>query len=420
MKKKLLIIACLLPLFAANSVAQIKTDWEEMCLKGKVKSLKEVNCLFVLGDSIDYDTIWSLFQNCDLDFDKLCCLANSLENETNTIKTIYREFDSSGFFISPFDGACMIYQYDNQGRITEKTKRINGMPDVITTYEYDEKGLVEREKKRLEERVTVYDKQGNVIEETYYNEAGNLVFCEQYKFDEQGRRRKLICKGTRLLVIEYDSKGNEIYSCCKDKNFKRIKKTHYVYDENDSVISMNQKVKEKYINLDFDYEEVATDSRNETCKHRRKYIRDIQYFRNENGSIIKKIDKDNYGTKTYVFERDNQDRLLRTVQYKNDDTIPIGICKYQYDNLGRKTEEDYTESYAILRDLNVKRSKKIWEYDAYGRLVRSKETSFDDNLKPNCDTRYYYDEKGNCIVYIDIHSATNAYNSMSFRKIEYY
>lgn len=29
MKKKLLIIACLLPLFAANSVAQTKTDWEK-------------------------------------------------------------------------------------------------------------------------------------------------------------------------------------------------------------------------------------------------------------------------------------------------------------------------------------------------------------------------------------------------------
>lgn len=47
----------------------------------------------------------------------------------------------------------MSYQYDNQGRITEKTKRINGMPDVITTYEYDEKGLVEREKKDLKKEL---------------------------------------------------------------------------------------------------------------------------------------------------------------------------------------------------------------------------------------------------------------------------
>lgn len=434
MKKKLLIIACLLPLFAANSVAQIKTDWEEMNLKGKVKSLKETECYISSKDSVDCAAFYAAFLRCELDYDKLISLVDSVCGDKIKHYDKYYEFDSLGHYVIPWEGTSFRYQYDNQGRMLEKIMEVDGVLIDTVTYKYNNNGQLTDEKQGNEATHIVYDNHGNVVEKIT-KIGDSVVEFVKIKYDRQGGPRKAkglgrdyFYKNPYHFVNKNDSHGNEIFSLRKDKYSKKKTITHYVYDENDSVVGVRGIVKYRDLETgDSNYGQVidsngvvtdVADYKGDNHKRKNKSKWNLKSVRNEHGYEIKVEWNDDDFSQITIYERDNQDRIIKMEQYSYD-TIPEVIVKYEYDDKGRKIGENSERYYHW--DHTIRKHKYVWEYDEKGNNTKYS-GFFGENLEHDFDYFYFYDNQDNYQIVISNKYQNGNHNSCHLwvKKIEYY
>ena len=436
MKKKLLIVACLLPLFAANSVAQTKTDWEEMNLKGKVKSLKETEYIVSSKDSVDCAAFYAAFLRCELDYNKLISLADSVCGDKIEHYDKYYEFDSLGHYVISWTGVRMRYQYDKEGRMLEKNKEVDGIPINTVVYKYNDNGQLTDEKQGDEATHIVYDNHGNVVERIT-KIGDSVVEFVKIKYDKQGRPRKAkgyspysISNGPRYFINMLDSKGNFIFRYVKVSNRIDRSTSHYLYDRNDSVVGIRGKTIVKFHKLetgDSNYGQVidsndivtnAVDYKVDNQKRKTKSKWKLKSVRNEHGYEIKVEWNDDDFSQTTIYERDNQDRIIKMEQYSYD-TIPEVIVKYEYDDKGRKIGENSERYYHW--DHTIRKHKYVWEYDEKGNNTKYS-GFFGENLEHDFDYFYFYDNQDNYQIVISNKYQNGNHDSSHLwvRKIEYY
>jgi len=235
-------------------VAQSKTDWEQLSLKGKVKSLQtkqthryKKNGVFTPWENsyshltrfntTGYRTEYNEFlANDSLNY-KITYTHTPKERKTElryfnkelkpTIRKTYL-YDAKGNHIDQLEYTTdgqqdrrYTYTYDANGNMLTITGyKKDGAVSSTTTYQYDSKNrrtnyLLETPGYANSFRKFVYDDKGNMTEEFWYNGKGATDFRFVRSYDAQGNKiEETSYKGNGQLVgttryaYEYDKKGN--------------------------------------------------------------------------------------------------------------------------------------------------------------------------------------------------------------------
>ncbi|MBN8783601.1 MAG: hypothetical protein J0G98_11090 [Terrimonas ferruginea] len=247
-----LLIALLLT-FALSANAQ-KTAWNELGLKGKVKSLQikqthryKKNGVFTPWEnsygyltkfnSTGYRTEYNEFLGNDSLSYRITYTYTPKEKKADltyfskelkpTIKKKYL-YDDKGRHIDQLEYTMegeldrrYTYKYDDRGNLIEISGyKKDGTLSSKTTYTYDSKNnktdyLMETPGYANSYRKFVYDEKGNPVEETWLNGRKEVDFKFVRLFDAKGNKiqetnykqgTKLI--GTTRWIYEYDAKGN--------------------------------------------------------------------------------------------------------------------------------------------------------------------------------------------------------------------
>ncbi|MDF2381274.1 hypothetical protein JMG10_07345 [Nostoc ellipsosporum NOK] len=250
------IFAVILLLFSLTVNAQKKNDWDNLDLKGKVKSIRIKQTHRYKKDGVftpwensygslttfnntGYRTEYNEFYGNDSLSYKITYTYNLKEKRADLAyfnkdlkPTITKRYfyNSKGYQIDQLeytiDGKFdrrYAYKYDERDNLTEISSYKNdGSLYSKTTYTYDNKNnltfyLVETPGYANSSRKYVYDDKGNAVEETWHDGRGVTTFKFVRKFDAKGNKiqetkykggDKLI--GTTKWTYEYDAKGNWI------------------------------------------------------------------------------------------------------------------------------------------------------------------------------------------------------------------
>lgn len=239
---------------STGAMAQSKTDWEQLSLKGKVKSLQtkqthryknkgvftpwensygyltrfnttgyhtEYN-EFLANDSLNYRITYTYIPK-----EKKAELRYFNKELKPTIHKTYL-YDTKGNHIDQLEYAIdgqqdrrYMYTYDDRGNVLTITGyKKDGSISSKTTYQYDNKNrrtdyLLETPGYANSSRKFVYDDKGNLVEEFWYNGKGATDFRFVRSYDAQGNKIEETSYkgngqpvGTTRYTYEYDKKGN--------------------------------------------------------------------------------------------------------------------------------------------------------------------------------------------------------------------
>lgn len=189
-----------------NTVTK-KNDLQEANLKGKVKSVRE----------IDYEAIQEAGQI------KKGKVLEGAESEVSNVLTSYneqgylvgREYYNFGYSLK------ISYKYDAEGSMVEESQyNSDGKLDSQTLYKYkyDEKGnVVEKVRSdaegNLDSKITYrYDNKGNLVEEKWYYPDGTLSWHLTYRYNDKGYKVEEITNSVEQspskITYKYDDKGS--------------------------------------------------------------------------------------------------------------------------------------------------------------------------------------------------------------------
>lgn len=198
----------------------VKSDWEKMNLKGKVKCIIETDKQhesikisfnykgYITEKSLDYEVDGSIDSRSTYNYDSL--------NKLVTMKT-YRG-DTTLVTISTF-------LYDSLGnRINEKIENVH-----------------ESEKGHNANYYYRFDNKGNCIEMRGYNSKGTLFTTYSYRYDSLGHRLEenwLEANGDTISYVKYtyDNHGNKSEEQRKYSSSDLIYTTNYRYNEEGTLI----------------------------------------------------------------------------------------------------------------------------------------------------------------------------------------
>lgn len=251
----------------------------------------------------------------------------------------------------------------------------------------------------------VFDRNGNVIEEVYY-QSGSVDQKLNYKYDNNENKVEYInYKGSenKLLYkqnISYDSKMRKV----KEIRFNGAEEVVIKYDYNNDRLNLIT----KYDSTGFPIQK-----------------RNFVYT----GNICNVNITDEYGEKIgkIVNEYDNNDNIIKTTEYDKSGKIKE---KYDYTFSNNLLQEKtkyavgnfiYTENYKYDSKGNLieiikeqPKGKKIvsnkYKYDSRGNLIE--EEWYDNNPNENSKKTYYYNDKG-------ILEKVEVYYSLYRYKIQY-
>ncbi len=188
-----------------NTVTK-KNDLQEANLKGKVKSVRE----------IDYEAIQEAGQI------KKGKVLEGAESEVSNVLTNYNE---KGYVVDKeyynFGYSFKIsYKYDAEGSMVEENHYNSDSKleyQILYEYKYDEKGnVVEQIEKGSESktnrRITYgYDDKGNLVEEKWYYADGTLSWHVTYRYNDKGYKVEEITNSIEQspskITYKYDDKG---------------------------------------------------------------------------------------------------------------------------------------------------------------------------------------------------------------------
>ncbi len=111
-----------------------------------------------------------------------------------------------------------LYEYDDNGRILKKTQI--GSDEVVISEElfYYEEGLLVRSEfysgnEMISQSSFSYDKNRNLVEESFMNPKGELQGLSSYEYDSKGRKTKWISGdsgGIPMMYTEYQYKNDRV------------------------------------------------------------------------------------------------------------------------------------------------------------------------------------------------------------------
>lgn len=294
------------------------------------------------------------------------------------------------------------YEYDDDRRVKKLSYDSERKLTGYTVYEYDENYILSE---------TSYDSDGNktkyteYVEKTsYYNrgddtyqkiekyENGALTSRDEYEFDENGKRTKLISYDgngnktgyTEYVVIKtnrngYESEGSYIKASENyDEAGKTTGRTEYEYDENANKTKVSRYAGDgkliEYTETKYDGEYILSEGIYDGNGNKIQYT---EYLENtgiyEIYSRKKRYEKYENGKLTELTEYNENGKTLKSSSYKNGSLE--SYSNYHYD-----------ESGTLI---------KVTACDAYNRIVNYYEIEYTDEIG-NGKT-YVYDKDGTLI-----------------------
>jgi protein TonB len=225
----------------------------------------------------------------------------------------------------------------------------------------------------LYEKIFVFNKSGNKIEEKNYDKDGELSYKWKFKYDEDenvieqnqyNKDGKLILKGKykndengKIIEVNFYNPKSELestwkYEYDKDENLIKVNFDQdgsnqyvYVYDENENLIEI--KDSEDWFRWRFKYDKNG----NKTVEN--------AYYDNFNGEI--KFPILDY-KKEYKYEKlDDENNWLKLITYKNGKIIYITENEIEYfsNRLMVKSKEQSSELLKVKEIVNEKNNTKI-------------------------------------------------------------
>lgn len=260
----------------------------------------------------------------------------------NLIKIIVSIFIS----IIPLLTLTLIFQC---GNTPNKTHNIQNISNLSETNNKKKKEIIEQNVKELNKAKELKVK----VRKRYAGFFGSngsrptkMVLVEELIFDENGNRKN---------HIRYKSTGEV------DLNYE------FHYDSNGNLISMD--TYDGHGNL--------------------KGRRESQYDQNKNEIVRKLMDSRNPGELKTEYKYDNQNKLIKTINYKKDNNV-VSTQTFEYDGELLKK--------SITRDSNGQLLSEVsYEYNSEGYLIKETQKGVQGNTTRN----YEYDNKGNLIRVID-------------------
>ena len=214
--------------------------------------------------------------------------------------------------------------------------------------------------------VNKYDRNGNIIENSFYNSDRSLELKSIEKYDKKGNQIEAICyffdgKLNWKCVYKYDNKGNQIEANTYNSDGSLRHKRTYEYDKKGKQIEQSFQESYRIINNYYEYGKKGN------------LIKDSIYF-SSGGS---------------------------------------GNTIYQYDKKRNKIEEDYY----FDRNPSI---KSIYKYDKEGNEIEKSRYNSDGSLDYKFIYEYKYDKKGNWVEMIQYEGEAKNPIQIIERKIEYY
>lgn len=239
--------------------------------------------------------------------------------------------------------------------------------------------------KRSYETYTVYNKDGNIVEESRYNSDGDM---------------------TKKLVIAYDTEGRKIEEA--DRLFSIIKNK-----------ITGERFAEKEREFELCYNEKFTYNDDET-------INEV-YHSEMHGTTKRDEFKSEY--------KYDSNRNLIEISTPNYSALKISLTRFKYDNKGNKIEKSVFENHAFSKDSSFI-EKETYSYDVRDNLIelchyssdkkynykRTYTYDSDNRMQKDCyfnsggsldnETTYKYD-KGGKLIESNYHNLSDGYNSRS-------
>lgn len=294
------------------------------------------------------------------------------------------------------------YEYDDDRRVKKLSYDSERKLTGYTVYEYDENYILSE---------TSYDGDGNktkyteYVEKTsYYNrgddtyqkiekyENGALTSRDEYEFDENGKRTKLISYDgngnktgyTEYVVIKtnrngYESEGSYIKASENyDEAGKTTGRTEYEYDENANKTKVSRYAGDgkliEYTETKYDGEYILSEGIYDGNGNKIQYT---EYLENtgiyEIYSRKKRYEKYENGKLTELTEYNENGKTLKSSSYKNGSLE--SYSNYHYD-----------ESGTLI---------KVTACDAYNRIVNYYEIEYTDEIGHG--KTHKYDKDGNLL-----------------------
>jgi protein TonB len=280
------------------------------------------------------------------------------------MKNILYTFLVFGLFFSCNDKENDLTEANLNGKVKSVKKRV---------YDATEKFGGTVKVNFLYEKIFVFNKSGNKIEEKNYDKDGELSYKWKFKYDEDenvieqnqyNKDGKLILKGKykndengKIIEVNFYNPKSELestwkYEYDKDENLIKVNFDQdgsnqyvYVYDENENLIEI--KDSEDWFRWRFKYDKNG----NKTVEN--------AYYDNFNGEI--KFPILDY-KKEYKYEKlDDENNWLKLITYKNGKIIYITENEIEYfsNRLMVKSKEQSSELLKVKEIVNEKNNTKI-------------------------------------------------------------
>ncbi len=306
-------------------------------------------------------------------------------------------------------GCTEYYEYDKAGRLQKKTDRNKDQ----SVYQHDamERLIKETMQKKtpdgllISEREYAYGKNGKRIREVSRESVGGkqtVLLETKYHYNNKGKLSRQEDPGNAGKDYTYDIYGNrQSFQLTREGNASPVVSLYYTYDDLYRLKQVRKNNAAGVVLAEYEYDE----------KGNRKTLRYLQSgmetsYKYNDGNRVISLENKRQGTviSAWEYSYDVDGNILSKINKAGSSPVTIS---YQYDRLGRLTEEDYS---------GWKRS--LYTYDAYSNRVklmvegRTKDelvsvTSYEYGLNNRLEKetkkqgnttetyRYRYDDNGN-------------------------
>ena len=306
-------------------------------------------------------------------------------------------------------GCTEYYDYDKAGRLQKKTDRNKDQ----TVYQHDalERMIRETVQKRtpdgmvISEREYVYGKNGKKIREVSRETVGGkqtLLLETKYYYNNKGHLSRQDDPGNVKKEYTYDIYGNrQSFQLTREGNASPDVSLYYTYDDLYRLKQVRKNSAAGVILAEYEYDEKGN---RKTLRYPQSGI-ETSYKYNE-GSRVISLENRRQGTviSAWEYSYDMDGNILSKINKTG--SAPVTIS-YQYDRLGRLTEEDYSGWKRTLYTYDVysNRVKMMVEGRTKDELVSVTNYEYGLNNRLEKETkkqgkttetyRYRYDDNGN-------------------------